>query len=541
MLWYALPEKFLFQSPSRSRIPQPLPQNLIQRQVSAPPAVPIRAINPPISSTSSMTATDLTNVVPIGTSTPMRNSRPSILTNQPASRFDSFRGEQSLIGTQGARMTQSAETIPLSEQKPACARSQSNQENKPTPTKILHNAMSSLDDPRLATFKHTRTVFYLEPNAVKHALQQQKRLKTYFLSASQCNTRTTYTVIPLITQTEEDYPPLCVSVTDCFHFGFQQTGNQIYIDLEDDENQLAYEELQISDRQTEQDKKSCAKADRLRARHKWQDKPQEAKETPDPCSSSPSEMYREKGRTLLESHTLLTPFHNQLSSQLVNFFSYEYRHENRPHIQDMLAELMGVLVEKYPFEHQTTEPQGNSTPESEGRFWGNCRNRCRDTNIATKSFLFFAVEIVEPVPVTAVIDMDLDCSAGDVSGDRDERFPMSEPPGPIEKPVAQPGKEAESTLSALISIAKGNIDQPVSSTNPVARTAFDDALHKLFKAPNNQSMAETRPKPTMPNVKQRTEGEPIAKRVKPDTKTVANGSTSLYLSKWSIPLSCLVL
>lgn len=127
--------------------------------------------------------------------------------------------------------------------------------------------------------------------------------------------------------------------------------------------------------------------------------------------------------------------------------------------------------------------------------------------------------------------MDLDCSASDTAGDRDERFPMPELPGLIEKPLIQPDKEAESTLSVLISIAKGNIDQPVSSTNPVGRTAFDDTLHQLFKTPNTQSMAETRLEPTVPNANHRAEEEPIAKRVKPDTKTATNDSTSLFLPK----------
>lgn len=240
------------------------------------------------------------------------------------------------------------------------------------------NASSTLADPRLKTRKSTRIIFYLESQAAKHALQQQKRLNHYHDAKSGLPPKTSYTIIPYVARqvsNEEydrltnatppgkrsngsNYPPMCVSVTDCFNFGLVKpvTANAMYIELGDNENALAYEQIEMSNALIEREKQLNSQQIRLRLREKRQKRLQQqlnekrsrtrpnAKATPADASSS----YIATGKQVLkERPSAISSANTQISSDLLDFFSHEYKTETRAHVKHLLAELVGIFSEKY--------------------------------------------------------------------------------------------------------------------------------------------------------------------------------------------------
>ncbi|CAF3839686.1 unnamed protein product [Rotaria sp. Silwood1] len=108
------------------------------------------------------------------------------------------------------------------------------------------NSSISLNDPRLKTFKQTRNIFYHELQAVKHALQQQKRLNHYYDLKNGLTPKASYTVISYIIRqvSNDEYERLLKP----------KTYNQMYIDFEQNENRLAYEQIEMSNELIEREK-----------------------------------------------------------------------------------------------------------------------------------------------------------------------------------------------------------------------------------------------------------------------------------------------
>jgi D-ribose pyranose/furanose isomerase RbsD len=152
--------------------------------------------------------------------------------------------------------------------------------------------------------------------------------------------------------------PLYISVIDCFHFGLKKSTNQLYIDLEENENQLAYEQIEISNQLIQQKKQITSQEIRLHLKEKRQRKIQEHSYEQRKNDLTNSKFYIQNGRKLLKEHQIITSSDNQISLELLDFFSYEYQHENRPHVKRILAELIGVFVEKYGLNYQqiTSKP-----------------------------------------------------------------------------------------------------------------------------------------------------------------------------------------
>jgi len=257
-----------------------------------------------------------------------------------------------------------SETIPLSPQNSISERSlllkQIFNEKKISLIDIPLNSTIQLIDPRLKTLKQTQKIFYLESKAVKHALQQQKRLNNYYGSTIKTN----YTLIPLLSRSISSNEYECnnqqlkncslldISVIDCFHFGFKKSTNQLYIDLEENENQLAYKQIQISNQLIQHEKELNSQEIRLYLREKRQRKIQEHISQQKKNDLINSKIYIHNGRKLLKEHQIITSSNNRISLELLDFFSYEYRHENRPHVKRILAELIGIFIAKYGLDYQ---------------------------------------------------------------------------------------------------------------------------------------------------------------------------------------------
>jgi hypothetical protein len=131
----------------------------------------------------------------------------------------------------------------------------------------------------------------------------------------------------------------------------KNTSNQFYIDLEENENQLAYEQIQISNQLIEQEKELNSKEIRLHLREKQQKKMQEQINEQKKNDLANAKIHIHNGRKLLKEHQEINSMNNQLPVQLLDFFSWEYRNENRPHVKRILAELIGIFVEKYELDH----------------------------------------------------------------------------------------------------------------------------------------------------------------------------------------------
>jgi hypothetical protein len=331
----------------------------------------------------------------------------------------SLQTEQQINPTRDPRLVRTkretaSETIPLSPQHLLNERSLS---DGSTPTKSIKtrsnepllitksssviyiplNSSISLIDPRLKTLKQTRNIFYLELQAVKHALQQQKRLNHYYDPKTGLPPKTSYTLVPFLirqvshneyerllnddnntykfpkhSSNEIDYSSLYISVVDCFNFGLIKStnSNQIYIDLEQNENKLAYEQIEISNELIQREKQLNSQQIRLRLREKRQKRMQQQINEKQNLKSliitpsvTNSKFYIANGRQLLKEHQISSS-NTHLSSDLLDFFSREYKNENRPHVKHLLAELVGVFIEKYNIEHN--QNNGNSI---EGRIF----------------------------------------------------------------------------------------------------------------------------------------------------------------------------
>ncbi|CAF1260744.1 unnamed protein product [Adineta steineri] len=363
-----------------------------------------------------------------------------------------------------ARREISLETIPLSPQHLLLERSQSECSPSIKSTKsnssdeyvLITRSTSSiyiplntsvvLIDPRLKTVKQTRNIFYLEFQSVKHALQQQKRLNHYYDPKSGLPPKTSYTLVPYVihevsnneyerllndNHTDNmhkftkhsngiDYSSLGVSVVDCFNFGLLKstTDNQLYIDLEQNENRLAYEQIEISNDLIQREKQLNSQQIRLRLREKRQrriqqhinEKKNSKSLSVSPSSSSTSgvntKLYVTNGRQLLKEHKVSTISPNKtMSSDLLDFFSREYKNENRSHVKHLLAELVGVFIEKYQVNSNEINQEKNpSTIED----------------------------------INSVIDMDIDSPSSQGLNDHDERFRALTPPPPLPPPLSLP-------------------------------------------------------------------------------------------------------
>ncbi|CAM4812404.1 unnamed protein product [Rotaria magnacalcarata] len=308
------------------------------------------------------------------------------------------------------------------------------------------NSFTSLIDPRLKTVKNTRNIFYLELQAVKHALQQQKRLNTYYDSKTGLTSKTNYAVIPYLTRQVSndeyvrllnddsnthkfhrysnriDYSLLNVSVIDCLNFGLVTStmNNHICIDLDKTENKLASEQIEISNDLIQREKQINSQYIRLRLREKRQRKIQqqinERKNQDKSSRMSPlplpnSKLYLTTGRQLLKEHKSTTKSANtHVPSDLIDFFSLEYKNETRPHVKHILAELVGIFIEKYHNELNQKEETKERNEEK--------------NHIATNE------SMTDDQTINFVIDMDIESPSSQGLYDHDERFRVPTPPQP---------------------------------------------------------------------------------------------------------------
>jgi hypothetical protein len=371
ILWYDLKEKFSSELTSTSQESQQRNGKNVKLLNSFKNTQTIKPIPKPILPLTNGTWDDLTpDTTPI-LPTPIPPSPPTYPSQfmiPYSSLYTSFSNPQPSTIYRDPRLTRtvsSSETIPLSPQNSLVEKSLS--------SKVIPlNSTSQLIDPRLQTLKQSQNIFYLETNAVKHALQQQKRLNNYHdTKNSSISKKTNYTLIPFLIRSissdeyernnqlsknssRTDYSSLYISVIDCFRFGFEKSDNQLYIDLEQNENQLAYEQIKISSQLIQQEQQLNSQEIRLHLREKSQRKNEEQINQRKTYSSSNSKIYINNGRKLLKEHQVGASANNQISLELLDFFSYEYRHETRPHVKRILAELLGVFVEKYGLKYKQT-------------------------------------------------------------------------------------------------------------------------------------------------------------------------------------------
>lgn len=299
---------------------------------------------------------DKTNIPPIQTITPPKYSSNHLLPPY-SSLYTSF-SNPSLSDPRLNRTINSSETIPLIE------RPQSDISLLFKQISLIHiplNSNEQLIDPRLKTLKQTHDIFYLEYKIFKHALQQQKRLNNYYGS----KIKTHYILIPFhihsislneyqrFNQQTKTSSELYISVIDCFHFGLKQTENQLYIDLEEYENQIGFKQIQISNQLIEQEKQLNSQEIRLQLKEKRLRKSQEQFYEEKKKELANSKFYIYNGRKLLKERQILTTSNNKnISLELLNLFSYEYQHETRPHVKRILAEIIGIFNEKYSLNQQ---------------------------------------------------------------------------------------------------------------------------------------------------------------------------------------------
>ena len=251
-----------------------------------------------------------------------------------------------------------SETIPLSPVKSICDLSPSIKrtanEKKLPPKDIPMNSSIDLLDPRLSTLEKTRQIFYLEPKAVKHAQQQQKRLNQYCDSAM----KTHYTLIPFHTHSkssneyqQKTSPGLMISVIDCLQFGLKSSSNQSYIDLEEMDNQIAFEQIQRSNELIEQKRDLNSQENRLHRQDTQPRKTHDAISQQKKNDLPNGKIYIQNGRKLIKEHQQTNPLKREFSLEFLDFFTYEYQHEHRPYAKRILAELLGIFIEKYTLDY----------------------------------------------------------------------------------------------------------------------------------------------------------------------------------------------
>lgn len=211
-------------------------------------------------------------------------------------------------------------------------------------------ADASLVDPRRSTTRENRKICFLESRALRHAVEQQKRLNSCCRSVDPTLVRTSYTLIPLIEQVERVDRSFDVQVADCLHFGFQTSDEQNCIDLSNDVNRLAFGQIELSNSLAAEKTRLHAQTMKLKLREKKQRKLQDELEQQRKFLPSPtrSKIYIQNGRNALKHRRLPANFRAELNEEIVHFFAHEYQHETRPEMKRLLAELMGVFIEKYP-------------------------------------------------------------------------------------------------------------------------------------------------------------------------------------------------
>ncbi|CAF4739159.1 unnamed protein product [Rotaria sp. Silwood1] len=275
------------------------------------------------------------------------------------------------------------------------------------------NSSISLNDPRLKTFKQTRNLFYLELQAVKHALQQQKRLNHYYDLKNGLTPKASYTVISYIIRqvSNDEYERLLKP----------KTYNQMYIDFEQNENRLAYEQIEIKIQQQLNEKQYSNKSSSLI----------------NPLLSN-TKLHITNGRQLLKERKLLisTPNTN-ISSDILDFFSREYRNANRSHVKHILAKLVGIFIEKYHIKN-------NETVEN-----------------IVENHHSIQESITDDQTINCVVDMDLDSRSSQRLCDHDERFRIPAPPS-TPPPPSLP-QLSQITLSSISSTNENIYAQSFSS------------------------------------------------------------------------------
>ncbi|CAF4251535.1 unnamed protein product [Rotaria sp. Silwood2] len=442
ILWYDLKEKFSTKLTSISQESQQNNEKTIKLKNSSQNKPLTKPIPKPISILNTGTWDDLTQETINTPITPtISNKYPSQLM-LPLSSFSNLQPLTNYRDPRLIRTVISSEIIPLSPQHPINERSQSdilsslkliNNTKKNSLINIPLISTTELNDPRLPIYKSKQNVFYLELKSVKHALQQQKRLNNYYYN-SKTNTKpkTNYTLIPFLVRSMTsdeyeinntnnkssnqssyvDYSSLFVSVIDCFQFGLKTTNNKLYIDLEENDNKLAYEQINISNQLIQYEKQLNSQEIRLRLREKRQRKIQEYFNQQRRNQLANSKTYANIGRKVLKEHQIVTSSSNQqISLELLDFFSHEYQHENRSNVKRLLAELIGVFVDKYGLENKQTTS-----------------NNSQDKIIEDT--------IIDDQTINTVIDMDLESPSSQGLGDYDERFRAQTPPPPL--PINEP-------------------------------------------------------------------------------------------------------
>ena len=249
----------------------------------------------------------------------------------------------------------------------------------------------------------------MDTSSVKRALIQQKRLDQHHGAKHRLLSKTTYAPIRLSIRevSDEEYARLqnddhsdhtwntyvngfdCssvhISVVDCLNFGFASASldDPSCIDLEQSENQLAYEQIRVADDLMKREKQLNSQEIRLRLREKRHQKLQQqlnermAGEPDLPSESNGSgtrigplhaKRYAASGRQWLKEHRpAVRSTDTHVPSELLAFLSREYRSESRAHVKHLLAELGGVLIEKYQLhgdqnEHNCQQDQGVMPP-----------------------------------------------------------------------------------------------------------------------------------------------------------------------------------
>lgn len=355
-------------------------------------------------------------------------------------------------------------------------------------------------DPRLKTLKQTKSICYLDATKVQHALQQQKRLKSYFNSSL----KTIYILIPLHIHRQSlpsnnNSSSLIVPVTDCFAFGLKLSADQLSIDLNEKQNQIAFEQMQIASQLNEQKRElqSQEKKFALRERKFYE-------------QTEHSKIQMQNGRKFLKEYKLKNnELITCLPNDLVEFIVKEYRHETRVHIKHILAELMGVFLEKYP-----------------------CQEQQQTTPI--------------------VIDMDIETLSTQGLNDHDERFRVPTPPTNTIVVPSEPEEiliEQTSSVKDLPSIEQDHLNQSrdefvklltkeacITTTNDEIEKSPTAAARTVIVVSNkneNSLIIET------PNIELPKDGESKRIKIDPTTPTkTPNGSFELTTIFYEISFLC---
>lgn len=253
----------------------------------------------------------------------------------------------------------------------------------------------SLVDPRPKITDGSRMVALLDIQIFKFVMQQQRRLNHYYESKTTVNRKTFYRPVPcqvrrvsvdqyqrlsnqnqlngLVTgeSQKHNYPLLNVSVVDFFEFGFSSasTTPSNYIELNSPESKLAYDQMEQSNDLIRRESQLNSQQIRLGIRENRQKKVREQmREIRSNLTktSIQTKKYVISGRQFLKEYPVKTSENNTtVSKELLEFLSREYRHETRSNVKHVLAELVGIFVEKYGLDTSIGENPSTTTSEQE--------------------------------------------------------------------------------------------------------------------------------------------------------------------------------